>query len=638
MSATDGGAIGNAGSQADAGTPSSDAGIAESPPPSTDAGTGSTAASCPPLSPPPGLCDDTWCWDYPAPFGYDLTAVAPGAGDDLWVAGDSIIARRSAGTWAMWPAPDRISKLWVSPSGAVFGLAPYGGGLHRFEGGKWTVELPGARDVSFVDATTAFALRDATIIRWDGTQWTQAFTPAATMQSIVARSASDVWATSGTVFVHFDGMTWTEAPHGFTTEVATALGIWATRPVDLSQVFDSPGGDLWAAGTCGGIAVLGGSGWELVQPPGCGWHSQGYAQVVGVIGTRNDSWFALRDVTFYPQAIGSYAYRFHHETANDAVTVDVDRQIAAIASTPSGLVAVGSLGTVWNQAGQSWTRAMGAPGIVSALAIDECGRGLAAAYVPPSMYTQSSRFLRNDGAGWYVDAEGVGVIGTLAAPRVDDAWATSNFYFNPLLHRDATGWNAVADLATDPYVNVVSASAADDVWALGRDLWHFDGRVWAGPFVLGQLHFVWTRTPTDAWALKMGERTDVSGLWHWDGSAWAAVAGPVTYAYALAGDSRGPWLAGVDSNPPDPRHSPTLFHLADGTWTELPLPAWAAGRVGTLQVTMDGNVYIGVSGMPSRTMVRWDGASFTTTTGGRIAADAAGHIWLGTSGGILRHR
>jgi hypothetical protein len=60
--------------------------------------------------------------------------------------------------------------------------------------------------------------------------------------------------------------------------------------------------------------------------------------------------------------------------------------------------------------------------------------------------------------------------------------------------------------------------------------------------------------------------------------------------------------------------------------------------VGSLQVTADGNVYIGVSGMSANQMLRWDSASFSTVKGGTVASDRAGHLWLGIEGGILRHR
>ena len=74
--------------------------------------------------------------------------------------------------------------------------------------------------------------------------------------------------------------------------------------------------------------------------------------------------------------------------------------------------------------------------------------------------------------------------------------------------------------------------------------------------------------------------------------------------------------AGVDSlNPPDPTHSPTLFHFADGAWTALPLPEWGTGSVGSLPVTADGNVYVGVSGMSPNQMLRDPSGSTPSTSG-----------------------
>jgi len=596
---------------------------------------GGTAPGCAAVAPPAGLCEESWCWEYPAPFGYHVSAVAAGPGDDLWVAGESMIARRSQNVWAMWPAPGTITKLWVSPRGAVFALLP-GSGLHRFEGGRWTAELPETRDVSFVDATAAYALRGESIVRWDGTRWTDVYKPATLMTSIWARSGSEVWAASGTVFGHFDGSSWTETAHGFSTLVSTGNGQWSDRPVDLSQLSGSERGDLWASGSCGGVAVRKALGWELIASPTCGWRSQGHWNVMAAAGTRDDAWFAIEKVT-YEGARADLSYAFGHW---NGTTLDhslaVQQRIGAMVASGGGIHAVGAFGSVWKQEGQSWTRLMGGAGGVTALAIDDCGRGLAATFVPPYWFWPGPGvFLRNDGTGWVADGPS-GYVKSMSARGIDDAWAAA-WSGGPLYRRDAQGWSSFADLGDSLFA--VSATGPGDAWALGHGLWHIDGKSWSkAPFATDQISMIWARAPDDAWAMRLAERLDVRGLWHWDGAKWNPAAGPATTSAWLTGDSTGPWIAGFD--PQDGSLPPVLFHLIEGGWTAIALPATEARSAPQIQVTSAGDVFLFLERSDGRTRtLRWDGLSFSPVSkNGIFASDRAGHLWVGTSNGILRKR
>jgi hypothetical protein len=282
------------------------------------------------------------------------------------------------------------------------------------------------------------------------------------MTSIWARSGSEVWAASRTVFGHFDGSSWTETAHGFSTLVSTGVGRWTDTPVDLSQLSGSERGDLWASGGCGGIALHKASGWELIAQPGCGWRSQGHINVVGAAGTRDDAWFAIQNV-WYEGARADLTYGFAHwnGTTSDP-GVPADQQILTLVAGGGGAYAAGAFGSVWKQEGHSWTRIMGGSGGVTAFATDGCGRGLAATLAPPYRFSHGSGlFLRNEGAGWIADGT-AGYVGSIFGQGLDNAWATSALA-GSVSRRDAQGWRGFANL--DDYLVSGSATSPSDVWA-----------------------------------------------------------------------------------------------------------------------------------------------------------------------------
>jgi N-acetylmuramoyl-L-alanine amidase/FlgD Ig-like domain len=171
-----------------------------------------------------------------------------------------------------------------------------------------------------------------------------------------------------------------------------------------------------------------------------------------------------------------------------------------------------------------------------------------------------------------------------------------------LVHWNGGRWEAVPTPSPGTAVNeirAVDARAPDDVWAVGlwsdRGRWlrhglvlHWDGASWSQariPYLSGEVHLegVSASAADDAWAV--GERCPgpCSGLahssaviLHWDGTRWMAVAPPRLSADrsgldgVLALDHRHAWAVGGRSkNRVAPTHP--LFERWDGT-------SWRLGR------------------------------------------------------------
>jgi hypothetical protein len=112
------------------------------------------------------------------------------------------------------------------------------------------------------------------IQHWDGTSWTEVSSPVtgATLTSVTATSATDVWAVGYTasagVAMHYDGTSWTTS-----TLPAPSGGTW-----QLSSVSADAAGDVWAAGYVNGsggaqhpiVEHFDGTSWSVTQAPDLG--------------------------------------------------------------------------------------------------------------------------------------------------------------------------------------------------------------------------------------------------------------------------------------------------------------------------------------------------------------------------------
>ena len=134
-----------------------------------------------------------------------------------------------------------------------------------------------------------------------------------------------------------------------------------------------------------------------------------------------------------------------------------------------------------------------------------------------------------DGMSWStVDApQGSrrGFLESVSATSADDVWAVGRSdggdgtsVGNMVLHWDGRAWSSVRSLYRgDAWLLTVAAIGRDDVWAGGGDLLqHWDGRAWRKvPHDFSTYSQLSALSPSDIW-LAAGRR----GVVHWDGRRW----------------------------------------------------------------------------------------------------------------------
>ncbi|MFD0204900.1 MULTISPECIES: hypothetical protein [Saccharothrix] len=188
----------------------------------------------------------------------------------------------------------------------------------------------------------------------------------------------------------------------------------------------------------------------------------------------------------------------------------------------------------------------------------------------------------------------------VSATAPDDVWAVGNSAGHPLvLHYDGTTWQTVT---TPPitWAKAVAAVARDDVHVVGtgRDALHYDGTHWRLRTALSSaregLQTITATAPHDVWA----------------GGGGLAGAGPATYDY------------------------PVLVHWDGHTWTEMAGPRLERGHVARLAATAPDDIWLGhVRDTEGLRVHRWDGSQWnavpTPDDTGRLSVHgvAAGWTW-----------
>jgi hypothetical protein len=592
------------------------------------------SGTCPDTAVPAGWCNGPYCWDYPAPFGMDLTAAAV-SGEDLWAGGNSVLLRRKGSAWTRFDAPGPISMLWADdpPGVDLFGLVK-GKGIFRFDGTSWTASLPGAVDrMAVVSRSQAYAIERETILGWDGQTWTERFRASSPLRDIWAGGPADVLAVGGPIAVHFDGSGWTETAHGLTMTVPVGpFGNTTTEPLRLERILGRTGDEVWVEDGSGGRAAYAGSTWTLLQSacPGCG-----AGAPVGLFSpVPGDTWVAVDFMALGgPDADG---YWFEHDSGNSRAGLEVDRRIEAMA----GGYAVGASASVWKFEQGTWTKQTGGAGsAVESLWIDDCGRGLA---FLSRGYRWSGLALRKEGSAGWVRDDGDPDTESFWAASFDDAWASG---FGSLWHRDRAGWSRALRLEGEEGAMVLGGSGPDDVWAIGNSVWHWDGSQWterplpsSGP-LSGFAGAIWAHARNDVWALRGSFPAASETLWHWDGNGWSSVdAPPGLTITALSGDDDGVVAAGVDAS-----HRAALFRRAGNAWVGSLVPDDAFTWQVSLSKLPGGDFGLVVPNDGTAVAFRWDGVKFTRIPAPldspyltAVAGDRSGHLWVGTGGGIFQ--
>ncbi|MEV8441947.1 hypothetical protein AB0425_31600 [Actinosynnema sp. NPDC051121] len=188
----------------------------------------------------------------------------------------------------------------------------------------------------------------------------------------------------------------------------------------------------------------------------------------------------------------------------------------------------------------------------------------------------------------------------VSATAPDDVWAVGNSAGHPLvLHYDGTRWHVVPTPGIT-WAKAVTAVDGHDVHVVGtgRDALHYDGTTWRLRTALSSpresLHTITAAGPHDLWA----------------GGGGLAGAGPATYEY------------------------PVLVHWDGDTWTEVPGPRTERGHVARLAATAPDDVWLGhVRDTEGLRVHRWDGEQWNAVPApedtGRLSVHgvAAGWTW-----------
>jgi hypothetical protein len=188
-----------------------------------------------------------------------------------------------------------------------------------------------------------------------------------------------------------------------------------------------------------------------------------------------------------------------------------------------------------------------------------------------------------DGSSWtIVDSPNATSAPTTAlfgvsASASNDVWAVGedDHRFARVWHWDGSAWSPVFSSAFTgvPALISVSADAGNDVWAISSDeifptvALHFDGTSWTRTNTPTQIafHAITALAPTDVWAVgtvfeafdDYGELADARpAIAHWDGSQWQEVPSP------------------------DPRPAGQGISVLRGIAAISPTDIWAVGRDG----------------------------------------------------------
>ena len=353
------------------------------------------------------------------------------------------------------------------------------------------------------------------LLHWTGLAWdvwpvdASILPPGGRLRSAWAASPDDVWAVGDAATVlHFDGSDWTSSQLPFSTHWASVSG----------------GGpsDVWVVGAAGAIAHYDGSSWE-------GGTYSTTNPMTGVAGRAGALWIVGLDTILHESVLG------------EAVSVEPNpEQFQAIfAPNDDSAFAVGKTGVMGRWDGTAWS-VYRPDSVVDPLEL----RGVWAAPhgLAWGVGTHGS-IVRFDESGWewsYLHPD----------INLNAVWGVPGFTWvvgdqGRFLQLFANEWRS--SRANDWELRALWGGAPDDVWAVGDEFVHWDGRLWRNVPDPGESEIlaIWGTSVSDVWAV--GRQGTIV---HWDGHEWAQVESPTssditgvwgtaaesTYAVDAAGD------------------------------------------------------------------------------------------------------
>ncbi|MFL5734287.1 MAG: hypothetical protein ACJ78Q_13960, partial [Chloroflexia bacterium] len=574
-----------------------------------------------------------------------ITGISASSSADVWAAGYTfspstgyhpLIERWDGGSWSIAPGP--ATGPITGTLSAVAAVSPtnvWAGGENFSTGGTLLMHYDGSA-WSTVPITTSGSLRGITAIsptdiwavgtvyragshwtftmHYDGASWSEVQSPNAGsaenwLFSVSGTATDDVWAVGHyhdndsrgyTLVLHWNGSAWSVVPSPNEVGYNSLLGVaaisrddaWAVGehgsyklilrwngvvwnsilvpgldPFALRSIVALGHSDVWAVGECDYCQLytlalhFDGANWTQIPSPDPPGHSAVFYGVAAV-GTA-DVW-----------AAGDYPYSGHqtlieHYTTSPCVTGT---------PTPTGTPPTATRTHTFTPT----TTPTNTP-TVTPTQVPQCG--LYFRIVTSPTHTPNTNEYR-----------------ALAAIAPDDVWAVGvqtqgGTTANLTEHWDGARWTTLpspnGNFANN--LNSVSASASNDVWAVGHYydspmrtmIIHWDGAQWtrvASPnpsFYAGFLQGVYSVNLHDAWAVgyyyNAGIPVYQTLIEHWDGTQWSIAPSPNRSGngvhnrlMAVSGTSPADvWAVGYSSN--QSGAAQTLIEHWDGTqWSIVP--------------------------------------------------------------------
>lgn len=448
------------------------------------------------------------------------------------------------------PTSDDLGSVWCSGAGDVY-AAGYYGTVVRFDGSAWSTVLEGYRLLYAVGGSGSadvWAVGHGQIWRFDGERWT--FVPglpaAISWYGVWSSSPTDVFVVGEQAFTgriaHFDGTSWSIAsPPG----APPLRKVWGSGPANVYAVGD------------GAIFRYDGSEWADASPPG----SLTFTAIAGI-----DEDFVLAGTANGVMLLGN-------GESWEPIGVDLGH-VTGIATAGETRIEIStSEGKIQEWDGTSWTRTGGSEGHALS-SIRSCGGDQAFAVGDGGL------ILARTGNDW-------NSVSHVPPANLNAAWLDSSGEIfavgsNLALRYDGANWSVLqawSDSQTD--LRDVWGSAPDDVYAVGRGVFRFDGVSWSQVLSAG--------FSTGVWGSGAGDVYVVAGLdcFHFDGSTWAdiPIAGQallMTDVWGSSGDdifivgSLGN-ISHFDGTSWQPMSSGVQGSL-DSVWGSGPADVWAVGE------------------------------------------------------------
>ncbi|PZS06120.1 MAG: hypothetical protein DLM69_00430, partial [Candidatus Chloroheliales bacterium] len=612
-------------------------------------------------------------------------------------------------SWAQVPAPTAgpapsylygVAMLGNNDGWAVGNYGEENSLIERWNGTAWsvfytgtfnTIDYNGLEAVDALSSSEAYAVGfnetyptyQPLIMHWDGTAWglistTITNTTGFDLSAVKEFASNDVWVVGqatdqnynpSPLALHYDGSNW--------TQVAVPTP-GAGHYCSLSSVAGG-GGVVWAVGSCdyssSYLVRWNGTSWTQISLPSIGTQS-GLSSVVST--DTNNAWaFGNYEDSNYNFLTLIYRWNGSSWTQQNSPSGPRNQSylFAAVAISPTELWAVGDdaypLRLHTTDSGNTWALVGGPGGRGDLDAVAAAGAGNVMA-VGSHFDVYHTRVEHWDGTAWtqlpnypVVGEAGIGYNGSsgnnfnfanAVALDSNHAWAVGAYDDgNPALFTwNGNAWNALSTTlkpagAYNASFFDVSASAPNDVWAVGRYLTdqyhyqviHYNGTTWAQ--VPNSDYFYSTlvaTSPTDLWVAGS------SYIDHYDGSVWRRENIPLPPGTSIyiqsirARTNTDIWAVGYYKPTGSSNYAPFTLHYT-GTWNLVPAaPVSGSARFyGVVPVSATEVWAVGRGGSSSFASLaqRWNGATNTWAVASAglstccglysVSANGPGDIW-----------